>query len=70
MQSHNNSSSSRFNPNGTVSHTYLSSGGGLGSGGSVSPAIGGSLPPEMMSQNARTGDIGMPSAFNNTLTVQ
>jgi len=48
MQSGNNSGS-RFNPNGTVTRSYLSSGGGSTGGGSVSPAIGGSLPPEMMS---------------------
>jgi hypothetical protein len=59
MQAGNNSGS-RFNPNGTVTHSYLSSGGGSTGGGSVSPAIGGSLPPEMMSQNAN----GLASPFN------
>lgn len=53
MQSGTNNSS-RFNTGG--SHPFLS---GSTSGGSVSPAIGGSLPPEMMSQN------GHPSAFMN-----
>jgi hypothetical protein len=59
MHANNTSgASSRFNPNGgSVLGGPLSFLGGSG-GGSVSPAIGGSLPLEMMSQN------GHPSAFN------
>lgn len=58
MQANNSSgASSRFNPNGSGLGGPLSFLGGSG-GGSVSPAIGGSLPLEMMSQN------GHPSAFN------
>jgi hypothetical protein len=72
MQHPNNNSgvSSRYNPNGTVSNSMNNTSQG---GGSISPAIGGSLPPEMMSQNARNSDIigGLPSAFTpNTQTAQ
>jgi hypothetical protein len=58
MQQPNNksSASTRYNPNGTVNNSYLA-------GGSISPGIGGRLPPELVSLNIGGGS-GEPSAFN------